>query len=238
MPSDHQSQNAGSALIIGASRGLGHAMVQQLVQRGWRVTGTVRGDGHTQLHDLADEFGGQVVIEQLDINKPDQIAALRERLAGPVFDVMFVNAGVMNDDMHETIAETTTEEFTRLMVTNTLGPMRVIEGLQDRVSPNGMIGVMSSGLASIADNTAGGNEVYRASKAALNMCMRSYAARQANSLRSLVLLAPGWIRTDLGGADAPVTMDEAIPEVVDALLAQQGNAGLHYVDRAGRTLPW
>lgn len=238
MASANSSENAGSALILGASRGLGHAMAQELVRRGWRVTGTVRGDGRTRLHDLADDFGDQAVIEQLDINKPDQIAALRERLAGPAFDMMFVNAGVMNDDMNETIAETTTEEFTRLMVTNTLSPMRVIEGLQDLVSPDGLIGVMSSGLASIGNNTGGGYEVYRASKAALNMCMRSYAARQTNGRRSLVLLAPGWIRTDLGGADAPVTMDEAIPEVVDALLDRQGKAGLHYIDRAGQTLPW
>ncbi|MBC9246324.1 SDR family oxidoreductase [Paracoccus sp. 11-3] len=238
MQSENPSEIAGSALVIGASRGLGHAMAQELARRGWRVTGTVRGDGRTQLHDLADEFESQIAIELLDINKPDQIVALDRRLAGQAFDMMFVNAGVMNDDMNETIAETTTEEFTRLMITNTLSPMRVIEGLQDRVTPHGMIGVMSSGLASIGDNTGGGNEVYRASKAALNMCMRSYAARQADAGRSLVLLAPGWIRTDLGGEDAPITMDEAMPEVVDTLLIQQGRPGLHYVDRAGRTLPW
>src|SRR5262249_6667093 len=98
----------------------------------------------SKLHDLADEHKGRVEIETLDISEPDQVAALRARLVGREFDILFVNAGVTNNEK-ETIADVMTDEFIRAMVTNSLSPMRVIERLQDLVSPTGLIGVMSSG---------------------------------------------------------------------------------------------
>ena len=88
------------------------------------------------------------------------------------------------------------------MVTNALSPMRVIETFQDCVESTGTIGVMSSGQGSVANNTNGGHEVYRGSKAALNSYMRSYDARHRGEQRTLILMAPGWVKTDLGGPDA------------------------------------
>lgn len=152
--------------------------------------------------------------------------------------MLFVNAGTANSNQDETIAETSTEEFVRVMVTNALGVMRTVEGLQDVVREDGLIGVMSSGQGSIANNEKGGHEVYRGSKAALNQYMRSYAARHAETRRALVLMAPGWIRTDLGGDKAPLNVEDAIPELVDTLLAQLGTAGLRFIDRHGATVPW
>jgi NAD(P)-dependent dehydrogenase (short-subunit alcohol dehydrogenase family) len=124
------------------------------------------------------------------------------------------------------------------MVTNALGPMRVIEGLQDLVAADGLIGVMSSGQGSVSNNEKGGNDVYRGSKAALNQFMRCYAARHSGEPRALVLMAPGWIRTTLGGPNAPFGVEEAIPKVVDVLMAQKGTPGLKFLDREGRTVPW
>jgi NAD(P)-dependent dehydrogenase (short-subunit alcohol dehydrogenase family) len=124
------------------------------------------------------------------------------------------------------------------MVTNALSPMRVVEGLQNLVTADGLIGVMSSGQGSIANNLRGGREVYRGSKAALNQYMRSYAARQAGTPRALLLMAPGWIRTGLGGDDAPFTMEETVPDIVDTLLAKQGRPGLEYLERNGQAVPW
>ena len=126
----------------------------------------------------------------------------------------------------------------RVMITNALSPMRVIEGLQDLVPATGLIGIMSSGQGSVSNNEKGGHEVYRGSKAALNQYMRSYAARHAGEPRALVLMAPGWIRTALGGPDAPFSVEEAVPKIVDVLLAQQGKPGLKYLDREARTVPW
>ncbi|MBV8049124.1 MAG: SDR family NAD(P)-dependent oxidoreductase, partial [Paludibacterium sp.] len=183
-------------LLIGASRGLGHAMAAEFLQKGWNVVGTVRGGAtRTLLHDLAEAHPSRVEIEVLDICEPDQLTALAQRLTGRVFDILFVNAGTTNRDPTQTIGEVSTEDFMHVMLTNALSPMRVVERLAQYVAADGMIGVMSSGQGSVGNNETGQREVYRGSKAALNMFMRSFAARQAGSARAMVLMAPGWVRT-------------------------------------------
>ena len=233
------SSNATPAiLIIGASRGLGHAMATEFLKKGWNVVGTVRGGaGRTLLHDLADDFPGRLGIEVLDINEPAQIASLRERLSGRSFEMLFVNAGTTSTEQVP-IGQVSTEDFVNVMVTNALSPMRVIEALQDLVPPAGLIGAMSSGQGSISNNTAGMRELYRGSKAALNMFMRSFAARQSETARAFVLMAPGWVQTSLGGPDAPFTIEESVPSLVNVLLAKRKRPGLEYLDRFGQTVPW
>jgi NAD(P)-dependent dehydrogenase (short-subunit alcohol dehydrogenase family) len=214
-------------------------MAAEFLNKGWNVVGTVRGgETRTLLHDLADEYRGRVEIEILDICEPDQLAALHDRLSGRMFDMLFVNAGTTNQDPAQTIGEVSTEDFVHLMITNSLSPMRVIERLEHYVSATGLIGVMSSGQGSISNNETGERELYRGSKAALNMFMRSFAARHAGTSRAMVLMAPGWVRTSLGGPDARLSIEESIPSLVNVLLSQQGTPGLHYVDYLGRTVPW
>ena len=232
------NEHAPTLLLVGASRGIGLGMASEFVKKGWHVIGTAREDGRSGLHELAEMYPDQVTIEPLDITVSGQIAALREKLDGHAHDMLFVNAGTANQDQDETIAETSDEEFVRVMLTNALGVMRTVEGLQGLVQPAGLIGVMSSGQGSIANNEKGGHEVYRGSKAALNQYMRSYAARHTDDRRPLVLMAPGWIRTELGGPEATFSVEETIPDLVDTLLAQQDTPGLRFIDRHGKTVPW
>ena len=171
-----------AALIIGASRGLGWGIARELVRQHWQVVGTVRNLlGPTRLHELESENPHRVTIEQADMTKPHDLAALRSRLTGRRFDLLFVVAGVSND-IHEPIGAVSTEEFVRVMVTNALSPLRAVETLIDLVTPAGQVAAMSSELGSIADNTDGGWDVYRASKASLNTLMRSLVARRLDDL--------------------------------------------------------
>ena len=224
-------------LLIGASRGLGFALAAEYLKRGWHVVATERVRATSKLHDLLRAAEDRLEIETVDVIYPDQVAGLRARLASRKFDMLFVNAGVKNDD-RETIADVSTDEFMRVMITNALSPMRVVEILQDLVLASGTIGIMSSGQGSIANNENGNFEVYRGSKAALNMFMRSFAARHAGDPRTLLLMAPGWVRTDLGGPQARLSIEESIPNLANTMDAQAGKAGLQYLDYLGRKVPW
>lgn len=232
------NEASGSILLVGASRGLGLAIAEEFLKKGWSVTGTVRGGKQTRLHALADKYRTQLEIETLDITDPKQLQALHDRLSGRAFDILFVNAGTTNPDPTQTIAEVSTEDFVSLMITNALSPMRVIESLQHYVSPTGLIGIMSSGQGSVANNETGLRELYRGTKAALNMFMRSFAARHAGAQRPMVLMAPGWVRTELGGPKGTLSIEESIPNLVNVLLSKREKPGLEYLDYLGRTVPW
>src|ERR1700690_3187672 len=127
-------------LLIGASRGLGFALAEEYLKRGWHVVATERCRTTSQLHDLLEASDCRLEIETVDITYPDQVAALRTRLASRKFDMLFVNGGVGTREM---VADISTEEFVRMMVTNALSPMRVVPSLQDLVLPTGTIGIMS-----------------------------------------------------------------------------------------------
>jgi NAD(P)-dependent dehydrogenase (short-subunit alcohol dehydrogenase family) len=224
-------------LLIGASRGLGRAIAAEYVGRGSHVVATVRGGDRTPLHELHELAGDQVEIEHVDIDVPDQVQALHDRLAGRSFDLLFVIAGVTHP-IDQTTANITTEEFTRVLVTNALSPLRVVERLGHLTRPDGTIAIMSSGQGSVANNHGGGWEIYRASKAALNQLVRSYAARHEDEDRTFLLMAPGWVRTEMGGPGARLEIGESVPNLVTTIDAQRGRPGLQYLDYRGATVPW
>lgn len=226
-----------TVLLIGASRGLGFAMVEEYLRLGAQVIATGRASSTGNLLQLQKDWPQQLEVETADITLPHEVDALHNRLAHRQIDLLFVNAGVKNAD-GETLADVSTEEFIRVMVTNALSPLRVIEKFQDLVPPTGSIGVMSSGQGSVTNNTNGNYEVYRGSKAALNTFMRSFAARHSDDPRNLLLLAPGWVQTDMGGPQARLTIGESIPKLVKTIETYVGVPGLYYVDYQGKTVPW
>jgi NAD(P)-dependent dehydrogenase (short-subunit alcohol dehydrogenase family) len=226
-----------TALIVGASRGLGLDLAREYASRGWCVVGTVRSASPaTGLHVLADETKGRVRIEMVDINVPEQVAALRERLAGERLHLLFVNAGI-SYGIEETVPLSSTEAFTRLMVTNALSPLRFIEAFADLVPTNGVIAAMSSGLGSVTNNTRAGWEIYRASKAALNTMLRSFAVRRGGG-RTVLAVAPGWVKTDMGGPNAVLDVATSVDGIVGAIAARRGRPGAAYVDYLGNDVAW
>lgn len=225
------------ALVIGASRGLGLVLANELARRGRLVIATTRqAGGELQAH--ADASHGRLKVESLEMTSSEQLAALRERLEGEGcrLDLLFVNAAIDRGDLP--IHEVSTDMFTEVMVTNALSPLRALEALRGLVVPGGTVAVMSSDQGSVSRNTEGGYELYKASKAALNQLMRSYATRHAEDGQTKLLIDPGHNRTQLGGPDAPLIPEESVPAVVDVLEAQTGAPGLQFLDRHGKTVPW
>jgi NAD(P)-dependent dehydrogenase (short-subunit alcohol dehydrogenase family) len=226
-----------TVLLLGASRGIGLGLVDEYLNRGWRVIATQRSLSLTPaLADRIEKANGALTVLSADINRPDDIAALPQQLSGMTLDLLFVVAGI-SDDPNQTIGQISTEEFNHLMVTNALSPMRALEQLAQYVRPDGSLAVMTSALGSVSENTTGGYETYRASKAALNMLLRSYVAR-AGGDRSILALMPGWVKTDMGGPDALVEVKDSTAGLADTIAKHAGQPGLVFVDYQDNTIPW
>ena len=224
------------ALVIGASRGLGLGLVRELLAHGWDVTATERRRSEA-LHALRDEAGDRLSLDTVDVDRPEQVDELRRRLGDRRFDLLFVNAGVLGSGS-KTISEITHEQFVREMTTNAFSPVRLADVMRELVAPGGTIGFMSSQLASITNNTSGGNELYRASKAALNMLVRSFFARLPAGSATVLLLHPGWVRTEMGGPNADIDVETSTRGLAEVIDARHGRGGLAFLDYQGRELPW
>ena len=200
------------ALIIGSSRGLGLAFVDEQLKRGWQVTATVR-SASEPLSKIADTAAGNLTIERLDINSRTQLMQLARRLQGQTFDLLFLNAGILMG--HQTLlADIADDDVTSMFFTNAISPIRVADALVDIVAPGGMVAFMSSRLGSIATNDDGVLELYRASKAALNSLIRSFRARNAQRDLTVLALHPGVVRTAMGGPDAPLDIATSVGQAV------------------------
>jgi NAD(P)-dependent dehydrogenase (short-subunit alcohol dehydrogenase family) len=227
------------ALVVGASRGLGLGLAAELKSRGWNVVGTVRDEaGERQLQNLADKPGGELRAERLDINDDAEIAALRRRLDGTVFDLIFVNAGIAPQGRGDA-AGASRDEAAAIFMTNAVAPMRVARAFLDRVRNGpGIIAFMSSGLGSVANKTDSYSELYSASKAALNSLSRSLAASVGDRRVTVLAVAPGWVRTDMGGRSASLSVEESVRGIVDMLESRAGTFRHGFVDYRGREVEW
>lgn len=224
-----------TALVVGASRGLGLALVEEWLTRGWRVIATARGHS-AGLDELRARFPDTLEIERGDIVQAASVRDLGARLRGRRLDVLFVNAGIARSN-DKTPVDVDEQDFLDMMLTNALAPVRTVQLLGDLVQANGAIAIMSSELGSIASG-AGFWPLYSSSKAALNMLMKAYAAYRPSDPRALLLVAPGWVKTDMGGDAAMLSIEDSIPLVVDMITANLGKPGLRYLDRFNKELSW
>jgi NAD(P)-dependent dehydrogenase (short-subunit alcohol dehydrogenase family) len=223
-------------LIVGASRGLGLGLVARFLARGWDVTATVRRPS-AALADLA-RMGPLRIETGLDIDDDAAVATLAASLAGvPDFDVVFVVAGVATQA--GTPASLLPREVAgAVFQTNALSPIRFAEAFRRRVAPDGLIVLMTSKLGSVSLNQGGGWSSYRASKAALNTLARSFAGQHSGARWGLVLMHPGWVRTDLGGRRATLDVETSARGMVAVIEGQLGLRGCRFLDHAGATVPW
>ena len=222
-------------LLAGANRGLGLGLTREYLGRGWQVIATAREPKAAQgLAELHTAYAGALTIEQLDVADPASAAALARQVGGRTLDALFVVAG-MNGAEERPIHEVPPEGVAHEFITNASGPVSLAEALDPMLAPNAPVAFMTSILASIASNTSGGWELYRASKAALNMLASSYALRHRQ--RPVLVVHPGWVRTDMGGPNAPVSIEDSASGMADVIAAST-KPGIAYLDYKGAKLPW
>ena len=234
-PNDDQSK---TAIIVGASRGLGFGLAREFARRGWQVTATARNAAvANELADAVAASDGRIAVEEVDIDRAESVDALAARLAGRRFDLVFINAGVSGPE-HQSVDAATPQEMGALMYTNAVAPIRIARRLLPLVAEGGTVAFMSSNMGSIGGNLSGGMDLYRASKAALNSLTRGFVANDVRHRPIAVLtMHPGWVRTAMGGPDAPLSIEESVAGLADVIEASRP-PGHRFVDYQGGELPW
>ena len=225
---------AKTALIIGASRGLGLGLVKTLLADGWQVTATVRNPQNAQ----ALQALGKVQIEQLDMDDQAAVLVLSQQLKGQVFDLLFVNAGVKGPEV-QTPGGATLAEVGQLFFTNAVAPINLAQRFVEQLRPgSGVLAFMSSVLGSVTMPDAPELALYKASKAALNSMTNSFVSQLGEQRPTVLSLHPGWVKTDMGGEGADLDVETSTRGLVDQVNAYAGQGGHHFINYKGETIPW
>ncbi len=226
------------ALVVGANRGIGLGVVKEFLARGCDVIATARAPhAATALQALATAHPGRVEVRALEMSDSAGIDGFAAEMAGRTLDFVLVNAGVAGP-AHRSANAATIEETGALMFVNAIAPIRLGRALLNAIRKDkGVLGFTSSVMGSVALN-AGGHELYRASKAALNSLSRGLFAEMRGRNLTLLTLHPGWVRTDMGGSGAPVSVDESAEGMVNVLLNATGSRRHAFVDYQGKEIAW
>ena len=223
----------GSWLVTGANRGIGLEFARKLSGRGERVVGTAR---RPERADELRETGARV--EALDVGDDASAAALARSLDGEALDVLVLNAAI--GEAGPGVDHLVAADVERTMNVNAVGAVRMTVALLPnlRAGKRRTIVALSSGLASIERNADGGWIAYRMSKAALNMFMRSAASELSRDGFTCVVIDPGWVRTAMGGKDAPLTTDASVEAMLRVVESLRPSDSGRFLDRRGRDVPW
>jgi NAD(P)-dependent dehydrogenase (short-subunit alcohol dehydrogenase family) len=227
-------------LVTGANRGIGLELTKQYLEDGWKVIACTRVPAAAEkLNQLAHSYPDSLSIVALDVNNPEQIKQVAAQLADQPIDILFNNAGVW-EPANQSLGTITQESFIDILKTNTIAPLLITQAFLDNVrnSDRKIIANMSSGLGSITHDTEGGNHLYRASKSAINALTRSLA----NDLRPMniivVVFNPGWVKTDMGGPNAPTTPSESVQGLRRVLASLTPQSSGHFFRFDGTPMPW
>ena len=225
-----------SVLITGASRGLGLELARQYAADDWTVYAACREPSSARgLARIASS--GSLTVLQMDVTDPAAIERAARSVSGPI-DVVINNAGIMGGS--QSFGHMDYEAWEAVLRVNTLAPLRVSEAFAAHLerSDRRLLATITSGLASINENTSGGWIAYRSSKAAINMVMRSVAVGLAARRITCVVVSPGWVQTDMGGPSATLTPAESV-SALRRLLARLGpNDTGKFFSYDGREVPW
>jgi NAD(P)-dependent dehydrogenase (short-subunit alcohol dehydrogenase family) len=225
-------------LITGANRGLGLEFARQYAAEGWEVHACCRRpEGADALRTLG-KTEARLRLHALDVADFPRIDALAHELKGTALDVLLNNAGVFGPrlraggDRGQFFGAVDYEAWAQVLCVNTMAPLKMAEAFVEHVaaSKQRKIVTLTSSMGSIAE-TSGGFYAYRSSKAAVNMVIASLARDLAGRGIKVASLCPGWVRTDMGGPDAPVNKEDSVRglrRLIAGLSAARSRTFTHY----------
>jgi len=228
----------GTVLVTSANRGIGYEFVRQYAAEGWHVFATCRHpDSAKNLQRLADSKSVDVL--EMDVTISTSIKRAAAIVAGKPIDILINTAGIIGAP-NQTAGNMDYESWAEVLNINTMGPLRVAEQFVENVarSTRKLIVSITSGMGSLADNTSGGSIAYRSSKAAVNMVMRSLAIDFAQRGVSCVLINPGWVRTDMGGPNAPLEPADSVKAMRQVIESLGPDHSGRFYNYDGREYAW
>lgn len=226
-------------VITGTNRGIGLELARQYLARGDTVEAGVRDMTRAEaLRRLGGEHPGRLRIHPCDVTDDDSVRAFARAVGQEPVDVLINNAGVLGK--LSPLEELDFEDMLHTYSVNALGALRVTVALLPAIRKSTVrkIAHLSSGMASIADNTSGGAYGYRMSKAALNMASRSLAVDLRDEGIISVVINPGWVRTDMGGAGAPTPVEVSVAGIIARIDAMTMEDSGSFLSWRGHKLPW
>ena len=229
-----------TTLVTGANRGLGLEFARQYAAEGWQVIAACRAPkGAKELQQIAAASGGRIRILEMDVTDAASVRAAAAELKGEVIDLLLNNAGVGGPPGQQ-LGKLDYAAWARVLDTNSLGPMRVVEAFLENVANSHLkqVVTITSGMGSIADNTSGGSYAYRSSKAAVNMVMKSLSVDLAPRGITCVVMNPGWVRTDMGGASGTLSPAESIKAMRSVIAALRPEDSGKFLNYSGKPYPW
>jgi len=225
-----------TVMITGANRGIGLALARQFAAGGASVLACCRRPQSAEaLQDLAAGSEGRVTIHKVDVTRPEDIAGLKQSIGDMPIDILFNNAGISGGKEWEVDYDLWEAAFR----VNTIGPYRMSTTFRANLAAGSdkKLATISSQLGSIADNT-GGRTAYRSSKAAVNQVMKGLAHEYQSDGITVILFHPGWVRTDMGGPQAPVSPQDSARGLISVLERVGLKDSGKFIDYQGRQLPW
>jgi NAD(P)-dependent dehydrogenase (short-subunit alcohol dehydrogenase family) len=224
-----------TVMITGANRGLGLEFAREYAAEGWTVIGTCRDPAKAGELKTA---GKTIEVHGLDVADFPAIGRLAQTLKGRPIDVLINNAGVIGSERR--LGELDGERWLATLRVNSVAPILVAQAFLSNLKAGGAKKAvfLTSLMGSIADNTSGGYYDYRSSKAALNAGVKSFAIDTAPEGITAAVLHPGWVKTDMGGSNAPVERGASVGGMRKVIARLKPSDSGHFFNFDGKELPW
>ena len=229
-----------TVVVTGCNRGIGLEFVRQLLPRGDRIFAGARiPENAPELMELAQKHPEQITVVPLDVTQPAQRANLAATVGEQGVDLLILNAGVYGPHQ-DRLGATDEEAWLETFRVNTIAPRQLVEVFlpQLRRAESAQIALITSKMGSMGDNGSGGAYIYRSSKAALNAVGVSMARDLKREGISTLILHPGWVKTDMGGPNAEITVTESVQSMLRTLDRATDADNGRYIDIDGTTIPW
>ena len=228
-----------NVLITGANRGLGLGFVKKYLEKNVNVLCTTRDiSGSKELLECKERYPNNIEIFELDLLKENGAKTLANQLNGMPIDILINNAGVGSSNQH--FEAVSSKPWLEVLKVNLIAPLIITQSLIENVkkSSSKKIYFLSSQLGSIGDNTSGGMYIYRSSKTGLNQVVKSLSVDLKSKGITVVSLHPGWVKTDMGGPNAPVSIDKSIEGMIKVIDRTDIKDTGRFLNYDGTELPW